>query len=80
MSHRARQLRNHTKRRANERFNLNLTSQDTRLIRQLIRDGKSEFIRSTSLDRKLHRVTYQGETMIVVYSKRHNEIVTVLYE
>lgn len=80
MSHRDRQFRNHTKRRANERFGLNLTSQDTRLIRQLIKDGKSEFIRRTSLDRSLHRVTYQGKVMIVVYSKRHNEIVTVLYE
>lgn len=80
MSHRSKQLRNHTKKRANQRFGLSLTTQDTRLIRQLIRDGKSEFVSRTSLDRSLHRVTYQGEVMIVVYSKRHSEIVTVLYE
>lgn len=68
----------HAKQRARERYGMSLRGRDLRAIAQLIRDGKSTPVRRSSLSRSVHRVTYQGCNLLVVYSKTSKAVVTVL--
>ena len=72
--------RNHTKIRAAERYMMRLTNQDLTNIVGMIRKGSAlSGFRITS-GKSVFLVSYQDTEMIVLYSKRHQEIITVLPE
>ena len=72
-------MHQHAKRRAKERFGLDLNKRDLLCIRDLIQSGQAQFVERQTLDRTLWAVTWQDKILHVVYSKRHKSIVTVLY-
>ena len=64
----------HAKKRANQRYGINLNSQLHSLICKEIRNGKAEILcRSTNT-----RTIYKVNEIIVVYSKTKKKIITVL--
>ena len=67
----------HAERRFSERTNLPLEPQTMLEIRGLIKRGKSTFIRRQSNRVTLHQVEYRHETLVVVYDKLRNQVVTV---
>ena len=71
-------MREHSKRRASERYQVSLSGKDLRGIVKLIQDGKGKFVERRSLDRSTWEVKYNEQILKVVYSKRHKTIVTVL--
>ncbi len=71
-------MREHSKRRASERYQVNLNGKDLRSIVKLIQANKGQFIERRSLDRSTWEVEYNEQVFRVVYSKRHKTIVTVL--
>ena len=71
-------IKKHAARRLEQR--VGLSHSHLKYIRSLICSKQSEFIRHISLARSLHRVTYEGQTFLVVYDKRRHLIVTVLYD
>lgn len=76
-------FRSHARRRALERYNLNLSDHDIKIMSRMItgnHSDKVEFIERSSNDRTIWRITFAGKTMKAVYSKRHKSIVTILHE
>lgn len=78
MNRKKRNERIHAKKRAKERFNLDLTSKLRRLIVNKIQNRESTLIEIKSNTRTLHKVKVKGEDYIVVYDKKRQEIVTFL--
>lgn len=71
-------LRKHAKKRAKERYDLDLNSLMFHTLEKQIRDNKSTFIEKASNRETLHIVEIAGVRMPVVYDKIRNSIVTVL--
>lgn len=76
-------MRNHAKRRALERYEIELNWQDLEAIRRMIqRSGLHKeqivFVERQTIDRTVWLVKYKEKKLKVVYSKRHKSIVTVL--
>ncbi len=70
--------RAHAKRRAAERFGLNLTKEAQREIVSRIQNGKAKFLEKQSLRISLWLVDWNGTEMRVVYDKNRKSIVTCL--
>jgi len=70
--------RKHARVRAVERYGIELTKKTRREILLLIRQGKILQSRRISTSRSIHKVEYQGQTIVLVYSRTTKDIVTVL--
>lgn len=70
--------RAHAKRRALERFGIELTKDVRRTLVQAIQKGEARFRARQSLRITHWIVEYQGKELPVVYDRQRHEIVTVL--
>ncbi len=68
----------HARIRAAERYRLHLTRQDLRNIAGMIRNGKAAAGHRLSQSKSVALVNYQGRALIVLYSSRHDEVITFL--
>lgn len=73
-----RNIRSHARRRAEQRYGLELSKRVRRAICIQIRTGNVELSRRLTLSRTLHLVNFEGITLPIVFSKTFNDIVTVL--
>ena len=70
--------RQHSKRRAAERYHIHLTNKDLVNIVGLIRNGKATASCRITCSKSAILVQYMGENLFLLYSKRHKEILTFL--
>ena len=71
----------HAKKRALERYDLELTRTDMEaMVKQIMDNEVDTFYRSSTNRNTLHKVTWEGRTLIVVYDKDRKTIVTFLPE
>jgi len=68
----------HSKKRAKERYNINLTKADAVRIIELIQKERTKPVRSLSLRKKVHLVHYNNQDIFVVYCKKTKTILTLL--
>jgi hypothetical protein len=71
-------LNAHAKKRAEERYGLNLNKEARHEIVQMIQTNQAEFVGKQSNNRTLWRVTYQDQPLNVVYDKARSTMCTVL--
>ncbi len=70
--------RAHAKRRAKERYGWRLNRADLRALVDQIKTRQATLLKIYSLTRSKWEVSYQGQTAIVVYDKKRQEIKTFL--
>lgn len=68
----------HSKIRANERYGVSLTDQDLKNICGMIRNKKRLFHKKLSTKKSINQVEYFNKKLWVLYSHRHQEIITFL--
>ena len=68
--------RQHSKRRAAQRYDIELTNKDLIKIVALIRNGKAAASRRITCSKSVVLVQYNGDDLVLLYSKRHKEILT----
>lgn len=68
----------HSKRRAQERYGLDLTKAIRDALRGKIKKQKGKFLYRRSRRVSVWQVTHQAETYKIVYDKQRKEIVTFL--
>src|SRR5271157_4198318 len=71
-------LNAHAKKRAEERYGLNLNKEARHEIVSLIQTNQAEFVGKQSNNRSLWRVNYQDQSLNVVYDKARSTMCTVL--
>ncbi len=71
-------LNAHAKKRAEERYGLNLNKEARHEIVQMIQTNQAEFVGKQSNNRSLWRVQYQEHSLNVVYDKARSTMCTVL--
>lgn len=71
-------LNAHAKKRAEERYGLTLNHKDRAEIVNMIQKNEAEFVGKQSNNRTLWRVSYQDQSLNVVYDKARNSMCTVL--
>lgn len=71
-------LNAHAKRRAAERYDLELNKDARREIVQKIQTNQAEFVHKQSNNRSLWKVNFQDKTLNVVYDKQRSTLCTVL--
>jgi hypothetical protein len=71
--------RKHLKKRCEERFGIELTKSKRKEIENLIRSGKSVFIKRQFGDRIIRDVIYEYKILRIVYDEITKTMVTVLY-
>lgn len=71
--------RKHLKKRCEERFGIELTKSKRKEIENLIRSGKSVFIKRQYGDRILRDVYYENKILRIVYDEVTKTMVTVLF-
>jgi hypothetical protein len=71
-------LNAHAKKRAEERYGLNLNKEARHEIVSMIQQNQAEFVGKQSNTRSLWRVNYQDQSLNVVYDKARNTMCTVL--
>ena len=71
-------LRVHAKRRASERYGLVLNNDQLDELARMIHAGQSRRIEKQSHRVEVHRLTWQGRAMVVVYDCQRKQIVTFL--
>lgn len=71
-------LNAHAKKRAAERYNLDLNRDARQEIVRKIQHNEAEFVAKQSNNRSLWRVDYQNESLNVVYDKARSTMCTVL--
>jgi hypothetical protein len=71
-------LNAHAKKRAEERYGLNLNKAARHEIVQMIQKNEAEFVGKESNNRTLWRVQYQDQSLNVVYDKARSTMCTVL--
>jgi len=71
-------LNQHAKKRAKERYGIDLNKYARREITASIQSNQAEFVHKTSHNRSLWRVSHEGETLNVVYDKQRKTFCTVL--
>lgn len=74
----ARHSRAHARKRALERYGLDLTARDLDALALAIRRGQSQLIRRESLTRTHHLIVCRGRVMHAVYDKTTKAIATFL--
>ncbi len=68
----------HARRRAEERYGVELTGHARKMINSQIQDGKAKFLFRQS-GRVTHwMVNFEGKDMFAVYDKKNNQVVTFL--
>ena len=68
----------HAKRRAAERYNVNVTSDDLRLIAGMIQRGEATFLEKLTNSRTKFRVRIREKVFIVVYDRMRHTIASFL--
>lgn len=68
----------HAKRRAHERFGLELTKDKRKAIIRMIQENKAQFVRKQSLRVSHWVVEFEGVKMPVVYDSKRHTLATVL--
>lgn len=68
----------HAKIRAEERYSLALTNQDLANIAGMINNRKFIVRKRLSHTKSVNLVRYQQRRLVVLYSHRHNEVITFL--
>jgi hypothetical protein len=71
-------LRKHAKRRAFERYGLELNKADYNACVKIIQDAQSEPILEQSNTRTWHKIKYKDKEALVVYDRKRHGIVTFL--
>lgn len=71
-------LNAHAKKRAEERYGLNLNKEARREIVSKIQANQAEFVGKQSNNRSLWRVQYRDQSLNVVYDKARSTMCTVL--
>ena len=71
-------LNAHAKKRAEERYGLNLNKEARHEIVSMIQTNQAEFVGKQSNNRSLWRVNYQNQSLNVVYDKARSTMCTVL--
>jgi hypothetical protein len=71
-------LNAHAKKRAEERYGLNLNKEARHEIVSMIQTNQAEFVGKQSNTRSLWRVNYQDQSLNVVYDKARSTMCTVL--
>jgi hypothetical protein len=71
-------LNAHAKKRAGERYGIDLNKDARREIVNMIQRGGAEFVSKQSNNRSLWRVQYQDQALNVVYDKQRGTMCTVL--
>ena len=71
-------LNAHAKKRAEERYGLNLNKEARHEIVSMIQSNQAEFVGKQSNTRTLWRVNYQEQSLNVVYDKARSTMCTVL--
>ena len=71
-------LNAHAKKRAEERYGLNLNKEARHEIVSMIQTNQAEFVGKQSNNRTLWRVNYQEQSLNVVYDKARSTMCTVL--
>jgi hypothetical protein len=70
--------RAHAKKRAEQRHGLTLNRYDLNEMRNHIVRSKAFCVERQSIDRAKFYIVFRGKEMVVVYSRRHKTIVTLL--
>lgn len=70
----------HARRRARERFGLELNEHDLRHLAHRIQRGESQLVARQTNRMSIHRVECQGQQVLVAYDRRRKTVVTFLYE
>ena len=73
-------LDDHSKKRAWQRYELDLTNEDLDILVRQIKEGEAEFLRGYSNSRTVHKVSFRNLEFPVLYSRSLKKIVTVLPE
>ncbi len=73
-------LNAHAKKRAEERYGINLNKDARREIVQKIQTNQAEYVTRVSNNRSLWKVPYQEKTLNAVYDKARQTLCTVLPE
>lgn len=73
-------LDNHVKRRAKERYDLDLTSHDLIIIIKKIQMNQTHVLKRYTNSRTVHKINHKGIEIPVLYSSSLKRIVTVLPE
>lgn len=68
----------HALKRADQRYDLDLSPKDLGEIKYLIQSGNSRFLKKLSNSRTKHSVIYQDQLLIVVWDKTRHQICTFL--
>jgi hypothetical protein len=68
----------HLRKRLKERYGLDTSNRDIDLIEEYVRTGKTRVIRYESMGRSIHAININGNTVVVVYSKFYDSVVTAL--
>jgi predicted HTH domain antitoxin len=68
----------HAKRRAKERYGIELNASSYEEINNIIRTGNAKLLKKQSLTRKLYEVRYRGILLKVAYDKARGQVVTFL--
>src|SRR5271167_2789991 len=71
-------LNAHAKRRAAERYDLDLNKDARREIVHMIQTNRAEFVSKQSNNRSLWKVSFQDKSLNVVYDKLRSTLCTVL--
>lgn len=71
-------LNAHAKKRAAERYNIDLNREARQEIVHKIQHNEAEFVGKQSNNRSFWRVQHQGESLNVVYDKQRSTMCTVL--
>lgn len=69
----------HAKKRAKQRYKIDLSHEEYEALCRQIRDGESIFVKKQSNTRTIHDVTYKNKVMRAVYDKLRKCIVTFLH-
>jgi len=75
----ARQSKQHSSQRAEERYGLTLSNKKRKQITALIEEGRCNFLRHGSMPmREVYGLTFEGQRLRVVYDRYVRRIVTFL--
>jgi primosomal protein N'' len=78
MASKTKSIYQHAKRRAEERYGINLSRDLYRQVSKMIQSGQSEFVEKQTLTRTVHYVELNGHRCKVVYSKKYRGVTTFL--
>ena len=78
MAAKVKSIYQHSKRRAGERYGINLSKDLYQQVSKMIQSGRSEFVEKQTLTKTVHYVELNGHRCKVVYSKKYRGVTTFL--